>query len=261
MLEIREQGVPAVGRDSGLGQVFREELGTGLDLRRTREEIRIRHPRRKGALPPHDLVEQVLHPFDRRKQRRPRRALDRVSGESAEQFPVRIVDAQFAAEDLRRLSFLRIRAAGPLAQADVTDDPVRQPPVRQPHALPAEGQIGDRTVRSVQVARRSDDLEAAVQEEWMDFQGRCGRGLRGTRLPPAPRPGGPRPGRGCGKRDRDRRLSPLWLGSSQPGPLATCRPSVRPDRLLSRIPALELPAKHSPPRAGSTALPPPPPPG
>ena len=189
VLEIGQQRVPVIRIDSRIDQMFREPPRVRFHGSRAGEEVRGRHSRWKGALPPHDLVEQVLDPLDGRKQRVARRPLHRVAAQSTERNPVPVVDAQLPGQHLGRFVRVRLRRDGPLAQAHVAYDLVGQTPRRQPEPFPAEGQVGDRAVRSGQIARRAHDLKAAVQDQRMHVQSvpaqAFGEGHFAQRLPRA----------------------------------------------------------------------------
>ena len=66
VLEVGQQRVPVIRIDSRLDQVFREQARGRFHRCRAGEEVRRRHARWKGALAPHDLVEQVVDALDRR---------------------------------------------------------------------------------------------------------------------------------------------------------------------------------------------------
>ena len=164
--EVRQQGRPQSRIDAFRRQVVGERPPARRHLPRTREEIRGQHSRREAALAPHDLVEQFLHPFHSRKQRRPRRALHHEPAQLANQRPVLVVEKEIPHEDLRPpagfgVGFLAARS---LPHAHVADEPVRQP-FRQPQPLPAERQIGDVVFGAARIARRSHHLKTAVEQE------------------------------------------------------------------------------------------------
>ena len=99
-LQILQQGRPALGSDPFGCKVLCEQAQACPNGRRTREEVRRRHSRRQGRVPPHHLVEEILQSFDRGQQGGPSRPLDRVAAQFANQDPTGIVDAQIPAQDL-----------------------------------------------------------------------------------------------------------------------------------------------------------------
>ena len=127
--EVRQPGGPQSGVDSFRRQVVGEQLPPVRNLSRTREEIRWQQSRRKSTFAPHDLVEQFLHPFHRREQRRPRRALHHEPAQFADQDPALVIEKVIPHEDLRRpagfgIRFLILRG---LPQAHMAEKPIWQP--------------------------------------------------------------------------------------------------------------------------------------
>ena len=166
--QVGEQGVPVPGTDALGRQVVRQQPGVRGHLGRRRQEVRGGDSRREGAIPPDDLVEQLVHALDRGKQRLPGGALHRVAAQPAERHAGRVVDPDLPAQHLRRLGRLRPGVRGGLVHAHVADHPVRQP-TAEPDAVPAERQVGG-LVGAAGQPRDADGLEAPVQHQWMDLQ-------------------------------------------------------------------------------------------
>ena len=125
-LQVLQQGIPALGRDSCFCQVISEQLRFGCNGCRTREEVRGFHSGGEGVIAPHDFVQQVLHALDCREQRSPCCPLYRVTVNTADQNPVSIVNAHFTAQDLRRLTRILFLLPGNLVHTHVTERPLRQ---------------------------------------------------------------------------------------------------------------------------------------
>ena len=130
-LQVGEQGIPVLGIDTGVGEVVGEEFRLGRYSGWSREEIRRRQSRFKRALPPEYLVQQVVYAlgaFHRRQQRRLGGPLHRVTAQPADENSVRIVDADFPAQDLRILVRARVRSPVALVHLHVANHPIRQRP-------------------------------------------------------------------------------------------------------------------------------------
>ena len=181
-LQVGQQGAPVVRVDPGIRQVARKQLRVFRDFRWLREEVRRFDSERQGALAPYDLVQQVLHALDRGQQGRPGRPFHRVAAQAADRVAVRIENTHLAAQHFRRLIRVRFGVARGFAELHVAHHPFRQPP-RQPHALPAEGQIRRAALGPRHVARNAHDLEATVQNERMHVQSVPGVGFRQRNLP------------------------------------------------------------------------------
>ena len=170
MLEVRQQGGPVVGADAFVRQVRGEEVHVGGDGGRPGQEVCGHDAGRQRAIAPHDLVEQLVDPLHRREERRPRGPLYGEAGQLPDERPVRRVEPQVRGVDLGHVAGLILSVGPALPHGHMADQPVRKP-VAQPEPLPREGQIGDPFLAAVRVARRAEDLEAAVQHERMRVVG------------------------------------------------------------------------------------------
>ena len=170
-LQVVLQSGLFVHSDSLGRQVVGERLRLRRRFRGTGEEVGRQHSGPERPVPPHDLVEQLLHSFHGRKQRRPGRPLHRISHERTDGLAVRVVEVDVRAQHLRRLVAVPVgRAVAPfLPHAYAAEDPGRQLAAQQ-QSFPAERQVGDSILSRLPLASRGHDLEAAVEQQRMDLQ-------------------------------------------------------------------------------------------